>query len=134
MRKPGYFATFRGTDYEVHILGRTWVEIRPDAVRGDLRRDFRGAIEYGSDDGRPWLRLPEDALDRYYSVRVNATWYGEPVWVEGIGDDGLIGIGYLGSSDFARTHGLRGQEREGFFGEVPEAELSEIRVTEKDLL
>lgn len=74
------------------------------------------------------------SLQRYFIVRVDATWHGEPAWIQGIGENGLVGIGYLGSSEFGRKHGLIGQDREGYFGEVPEAELSDIQVTEEDLL
>ncbi|MER7557002.1 hypothetical protein ABTZ46_08670 [Nocardioides sp. NPDC126508] len=92
------------------------------------------AIEAASDSEGTWVKIPDSRLQRYFRIRLSATWHGEPVWVEGVGDDGLIGIGYLGSSDFARAHGLVGQEREGFFGEVHEAELSDVQVEEKDLL
>lgn len=133
MRSPGLFARHNGRDYPVAFIGGDWVAIRPasDADESDL---MPSTIEAGSDSKGTWVKIPESRLERYFRVKLNAIWHDEPVWVEGIGDDGLIGIGYLGSGDFARRHGLVGQEREGFFGEVPEAELSDIQVTEKDLL
>lgn len=134
MRSPGYFAQYRGAVHAVLFAGADWVALTRDVEPDDVATAYPDTLETGSGRQGPWLKLPKAGLQRYFTVTVDAMWRGEPIWVVGIGESGLVGIGYLGASDFARAQGLSGQEREGYYGEVPEEELSDIKVTEKDLL
>jgi hypothetical protein len=102
-----HVSVFRGTQYIELTSGADYVKLLDDG------RDLPDSIARGDSPKGPWVRIEKSDLDRRYRRVVRATWDGQEVHIT--------------------EHGLSGSQYEAWSGSAPIAELTDIRVTEKDI-
>jgi hypothetical protein len=121
-----HVSVFRGTQYIELTSGADYVKLLDDG------RDLPDSIARGDSPKGPWVRIEKSDLDRRYRRVVRATWDGQEVHITGTGD-GFAYIYFSGSPEWATEHELSGSQYEAWSGSAPIAELTDIRVTEKDI-
>ncbi|WP_225752714.1 hypothetical protein [Actinotalea sp. Marseille-Q4924] len=129
----GWFAVVDGTEYRARF--------GTDHEHGYLlqmdRADwevFRSAAEIRRSPAEArnlWVKVAPDAVERYFSRRLAATWFGEPVRFEVIDPD-TVRVHYDRDPRLAQLMGMQGSQHEGFTADVPFTELADVRVIESD--
>lgn len=132
MTPAGVYAVYQGRRYLTSGVGDDYVWIRVSAKE---LRDLHGSgVLERSDDGPhgPAMKVQRRALDRLLSRRVRARWRGAEVSVHGVRGD-LADFYSNAGPVWAAENGVEGDQHDGWWGEAPLAELTQVEEQERDL-
>ena len=125
---PGLFAVCESTTYPVAAAGADWLNLRLPDGGGHVPAH----IGQGEDrHGRPWVKVPKTALERYFKVVVTVAWQGEEFGLVALSGDRAEILG--GSPTVAARLGLEGDQYNGFHATVPVEELTVVDVREREI-
>lgn len=125
---PGLFAVCESTTYPVAAAGADWLNLRLPDGGGHVPAH----IGQGEDrHGRPWVKVPKTALERYFKVVVTVAWQGEEFGLVTLSGDRAEILG--GSPTVAARLGLEGDQYNGFHATVPVEELTVVDVREREI-
>jgi len=117
---------YRGRRYELLFHGDGW---RALAHGGAPVDDFPDAIAFGSNSRGDWVKVPTASVT-WWRIGVSALWKGERVAVVGRERDGIVGVSTTDPRR-AATLGIPGDQYNGWVGQAPVAELSDVEVSEE---
>lgn len=129
----GWFAVVDGTQYRARFGTDDEHGYLLQMDRADWEA-FRSPAEIRRSPAEArtlWVKVAPGAVQRYFSRRLAATWYGEPVFFEVIDPD-TVRVHYDRDPRLAQLMGMQGSQYEGFTADVPFTELVDVRVVEED--
>lgn len=132
MRATGNYATYRGKEFSVVAGGDdgdgfeyVGLQLRPD----DDASDFDNVVE--RIPGRRMAKVSPDDLERYERVTTTGTVDGATVTIHGVGD--VVSCYTVAGPAWASGHGFTGSQHDGWWGDVPLANITNITETVTDL-
>ena len=126
MRPSGYYASYRGEEFAVGSYGRDADGVEYVDLLVAAAAD-RFAETRSRPDGQPVARVRRDALDRYERVETTGVHDGQTVALWGAGD--TVPCTFVGDPRWAMAHGFAGSQHDGWHGDIPLAEITDIRET-----
>ncbi|NHC12934.1 hypothetical protein [Motilibacter deserti] len=132
MTASGTYAVYHGAEYAVRASGRGYVLLDLSGVgRGAFADEDLLGQTAGARDDR--VKIKESALERLLAREVSATWRGAEVYLEGLADAEHVWYYTNAGPAWAAANGAKGSQHDGWRGSTPLAELTHVRVEEKDL-
>lgn len=132
MTPGGLYAAYRGRRFRVISAapGYVWLSVSPDAMR-----TLEGAGVLAREDAPPHgpsIKVVRSALDTLVKRSVWAQWRGAEISIEGVHGE-TVGFYSLGGPVWAAANGVEGDQHDGWWGEAPLAELTDVREEEIEL-
>lgn len=132
MRPTGEYATYRGKEYRVVAAGDDGDGFEYVGLRledGDDAAAFGTVVERLP--GRRMAKVSPRSLDRYERVTTTGTVDGATVTLHSDGDP--VTCYTLAGPTWATAHGFTGSQHDGWWGDVPRPEITNITEDVTDL-